>query len=167
MAHGQSTLLCLVGGAIGLMLAWSAVRLVVALGPVALPRLNEVRLDAVTSAFTFILSLATASGFHSADSVHANDPVDARERARERHNSGSSSRTSRVDGYRQVNCTRLPGSRTGRSCHTSAWTRLKNGGIRSDAERQGDADYGREPWATPHRTEPVTHVLRKISQPRP
>jgi putative ABC transport system permease protein len=56
----ESALLCLAGGAIGLALAWSAVHILVAFGPVNLPRLEEVRLDGVVWGFTFALSLVTA-----------------------------------------------------------------------------------------------------------
>lgn len=56
----ESALLCAVGGAIGLALAWSALRVLVAFGPVNLPRLNEVRLDALAVAFTCVLSLVMA-----------------------------------------------------------------------------------------------------------
>jgi putative ABC transport system permease protein len=48
------------GGAIGLALAWSAIHVLVAFGPVNLPRLEEVRLDGLVWAFTFVLSLVTA-----------------------------------------------------------------------------------------------------------
>ena len=56
----ESALLCLAGGAIGLAFAWSALHVLVAFGPVNLPRLDEVRLDGLVWAFTFVLSLVTA-----------------------------------------------------------------------------------------------------------
>jgi putative ABC transport system permease protein len=56
----ESALLCIGGGAIGLSLAWSALRVLVAFGPVNLPRLNEVGLDEVVLAFTFVLTLVSA-----------------------------------------------------------------------------------------------------------
>ena len=43
----ESVLLSAAGGAIGLGLAWGAVRLLVAAAPASLPRLDEVRLDGV------------------------------------------------------------------------------------------------------------------------
>jgi predicted permease len=55
----ESALLCTAGGAIGLAFAWSGLRVLVAFGPVNLPRLNEVRLDALVVAFTCVLSLVT------------------------------------------------------------------------------------------------------------
>ena len=45
----ESVLLSVAGGAIGLLLAWGAVRLLV-VGPATLPRLEEVRLDGVAVA---------------------------------------------------------------------------------------------------------------------
>ena len=61
----ESGLLSLAGGVIGLAIAWSAVDLLVAYGPTNLPRLQEVRLDGVVLAFTFVLSLLTAAAFGS------------------------------------------------------------------------------------------------------
>jgi predicted permease len=59
----ESVLLGVVGGIVGLALAWGGVRLLVAFGPVNLPRLNEVRIDAVVVLFTAGLSLLAALAF--------------------------------------------------------------------------------------------------------
>jgi putative ABC transport system permease protein len=59
----ESVLLGVIGGIVGLGLAWAGVRLLVAFGPVNLPRLSEVRLDAVVVAFTASLSLIAAFAF--------------------------------------------------------------------------------------------------------
>ena len=59
----ESVLLGVVGGALGLALAWAGVHLLVAFGPVNLPRLNEVRIDAVVVVFTAGLSLIAAFAF--------------------------------------------------------------------------------------------------------
>jgi predicted permease len=59
----ESVLLGVVGGTLGLALAWAGVRLLVAFGPVNLPRLNEVRIDAVVVGFTAGLSLLAALAF--------------------------------------------------------------------------------------------------------
>ncbi len=56
----ESVLLSMVGGLIGLALAWGAVRVLVTLGPTTLPRLGEVHLDRVAVAYTFVLSLLAA-----------------------------------------------------------------------------------------------------------
>jgi predicted permease len=61
----ESTLLCLSGGAAGLALAWSAVRVLVRAAPATLPRLEEVQLDGIVVAFTFLLSIVVALGFGS------------------------------------------------------------------------------------------------------
>ncbi|QSQ12200.1 ABC transporter permease [Myxococcus landrumensis] len=52
----ESLLLCFVAGALGLLLAWSALRLLTVLAPDHLPRLGEVGLDAHGVAFTFAIS---------------------------------------------------------------------------------------------------------------
>jgi putative ABC transport system permease protein len=59
----ESALLGVVGGILGLVLAWAGVRLLVAFGPVNLPRLSEVRIDAVVVVFTAGLSLLAAVAF--------------------------------------------------------------------------------------------------------
>jgi hypothetical protein len=59
----ESVLLSIAGGAIGLVIASGAVRLLVDFGPSTLPRLQEVRLDAVALAFTFVLSLLSGVAF--------------------------------------------------------------------------------------------------------
>jgi predicted permease len=59
----ESALLSIAGGVIGLVLAWGAVRLLVAFGPTNFPRLGEVGLDAVVLVFTFGLSMLAALAF--------------------------------------------------------------------------------------------------------
>jgi putative ABC transport system permease protein len=61
----ESVLLSLMGGAVGLGLAWAAVQMVLVFGPVNLPRLHEVRLDGVVVIFTAVLSVLTAFAFGS------------------------------------------------------------------------------------------------------
>src|SRR5215472_12003873 len=53
----ESLMLGLTGGIVGLGLAYAGVRLLVAIGPSNLPRLNEIALDGRTLAFTVVLSL--------------------------------------------------------------------------------------------------------------
>ena len=62
LAHflGESALLTAVAGALGLALAWIAVRLLVGAGPVQIPRLAEVRVDAAAIAFTIAMSALVA-----------------------------------------------------------------------------------------------------------
>jgi putative ABC transport system permease protein len=59
----ESALLSLVGGLLGFALAWVGIRLLVAFGPASLPRLDEVRLDVVTIAFTIGLMIVAALVF--------------------------------------------------------------------------------------------------------
>src|SRR3954466_6761867 len=61
----ESALLCTAGGAVGLALAWSALRVLAAFGPPNLPRLNEIRLDALVVTFTCVLNVVTAIAFGS------------------------------------------------------------------------------------------------------
>jgi putative ABC transport system permease protein len=61
----ESVPLCIAAGAVGLLLAWAAVRLLVAYGPASLPRLEEVRLDGLTVAFTFMVTMLAALSFGS------------------------------------------------------------------------------------------------------
>lgn len=56
----ESGLLAIVGAALGMPLAVFGVRLMIALDPQALPRAQEIHLDARVLAFSFVLSLATA-----------------------------------------------------------------------------------------------------------
>ena len=59
----ESVLLSITGGAVGLALAWGAVRLLVRIGPANLPRLAEVHLDGVAVVYTLALSLLAALVF--------------------------------------------------------------------------------------------------------
>ena len=53
----ESMLLGLMGGLVGVALAYAGVRVLVAIGPSNLPRLNEIAIDARTLGLTFILSV--------------------------------------------------------------------------------------------------------------
>ena len=59
----ESVLLAVVGGAVGVALAWFGVQLLVVFGPATLPRLNEVRIDGVVLVFSLALSLISAAAF--------------------------------------------------------------------------------------------------------
>ncbi|HTT25079.1 MAG TPA: ABC transporter permease [Candidatus Sulfotelmatobacter sp.] len=52
----ESLMLGLMGGVLGVGLAYAGVRLLLAIGPSNLPRLNEIAIDAQTLAFTLVLS---------------------------------------------------------------------------------------------------------------
>ena len=55
----ESLLLSVLGGAVGLLLAWWGVYLLVAFGPSDLPRLKEITVDARVLAFTFTIAMLT------------------------------------------------------------------------------------------------------------
>jgi len=59
----ESLLLALVGGLVGTLVAWAAVRVLVATGPEQLPRLADVALDARAVGAALALSLASAALF--------------------------------------------------------------------------------------------------------
>ena len=59
----ESLLLSALGGAVGLLLAWWGVYLLVRFGPTDLPRLNEIRVDARVLAFTAAVAMLTGIVF--------------------------------------------------------------------------------------------------------
>jgi predicted permease len=61
----ESFLLAAAGGAVGLLIAWTALRLVVQSGPSTLPRLHEIHLDAIAVSYVVLLSLVAAIAFGS------------------------------------------------------------------------------------------------------
>jgi len=56
----ESVLLGVIGGALGVGLAYAGLRLLLAIGPANLPRLSEISLDARTFGFTAVLSLVSS-----------------------------------------------------------------------------------------------------------
>ena len=56
----ESMLLGLMGGVLGVGLAYAGVRVLLAIGPANLPRLSEISLDSRTFAFTALLSLLSS-----------------------------------------------------------------------------------------------------------
>jgi len=67
----ESVLLSLLGGALGLLLAFMAVRVLRLFGPDTLPRLNEIGLDSRVLLFTFLVSLVTGIVFGLAPALRA------------------------------------------------------------------------------------------------
>jgi predicted permease len=59
----ESLMLALLGGVLGVALAYAGVRFLLTLGPANLPRLSEISIDARTLAFTFLLSLLSGLFF--------------------------------------------------------------------------------------------------------
>lgn len=63
MAHflGESAILAAIAAGAGLLVAWAAVRALVASGPTAIPRLAELHIDGATVAFTILTSIVVAA----------------------------------------------------------------------------------------------------------
>lgn len=70
----ESVVLGVVGGALGLLLAWGALKLLVALGPDSLPRLNEIGIDITVLAFTCGLSVLAGILFGLLPAVRYGSP---------------------------------------------------------------------------------------------
>ena len=67
----ENMLLAVLGGALGVLLAWWGLRLLLALCPANLPRLDNIRLDARVLWFTLALSLLTGLGVGLAPALQA------------------------------------------------------------------------------------------------
>ena len=88
----ESILLSLVGGALGLLLAFAIIYLLLYLKPASIPRLTEIYLDARSLAFTFSLSLLTGVLFGLFPALRASTP-DLEESLKEGSNRQSSGRS--------------------------------------------------------------------------
>ena len=67
----ESLLLSLVGGALGLLVAWWSVHLLLAASPLDIPRLKEIGLDRSVLAFTAVISILTGVIFGLAPALQA------------------------------------------------------------------------------------------------
>jgi putative ABC transport system permease protein len=67
----ESLLLAVVGGGLGLLIAWLSLRLLPILGLEKISRLQEVALDARVLCFTLVISLLTGLAFGLAPAIHA------------------------------------------------------------------------------------------------
>ncbi|HSF42212.1 MAG TPA: ABC transporter permease [Thermoanaerobaculia bacterium] len=70
----ESVLLAVLAAAVGLLLAWLGLRIVTAVGPADIPRLDEVGIDGRVLAFTLLVSLVTAVLFGLAPALQAARP---------------------------------------------------------------------------------------------
>ena len=59
----ESALLAMVGGALGLLIAWAALRLLVQVAPTSLPRMHEIRLEPIAVAYVGLLAMLAAVVF--------------------------------------------------------------------------------------------------------
>jgi predicted permease len=75
----ESAVLATAGGALGILVAWAGLRALIASAPVDLPRLEEVRVDALAVGFAFLASAvcATLFGVLPALRMARSDPQDA------------------------------------------------------------------------------------------
>jgi predicted permease len=74
----EGVLLSLLGGALGLALAWAGVRALVLAYPQALPRVADMGLDPVVLGFTLLVSIVTGVAFGLAPLLHALDDAPSR-----------------------------------------------------------------------------------------
>lgn len=70
----ESVLLSVVGGALGLAVAYGGIRLLVALNPPNIPRLSEIDVDSSVLGFTFLIALVTGLAFGLAPALEASKP---------------------------------------------------------------------------------------------
>ncbi len=70
----ESLVLALLGGILGLGLAWVGIQLLVALAPEGLPRVNELGLNGAVLLFTLVVSLATGLVFGLAPTLRLSRP---------------------------------------------------------------------------------------------
>jgi putative ABC transport system permease protein len=88
----ETMLVALVSGALGLLLGYAAVRVLVMNGPVGLPRLHEVRIDGTVVAFTAFASLISALFFGLMPLVRRLPPLAAVLQDASRGNTGGGAR---------------------------------------------------------------------------
>ena len=87
----ESALYALIGGTLGVLLAWQGVRLLVALAPTTIPRLDEVGLDWPVLLFSLVVSLGTGLLFGLAPALKA-APDTSAETLKETGRAGSQGR---------------------------------------------------------------------------
>jgi putative ABC transport system permease protein len=73
----ESTLLALLGGAVGLFFAYAGVQMVRAWNPGDLPRVNDIHLDGHVLAFTFVISVVIGVLFGLAPAMHSSRGLNA------------------------------------------------------------------------------------------
>jgi putative ABC transport system permease protein len=75
----ESGLIALIAAAMGLLISFGAIRLLIVLGPASVPRLDELSIDATVFAFALVVSLTTMTVFGLVPALQAaaNDPQEA------------------------------------------------------------------------------------------
>jgi putative ABC transport system permease protein len=94
----ESSGIAVLAAAIGLAISYAAVRVLVALGPDSVPRLDEVSIDGRVLAFALLVALATTAAFGLAPAIQAarQDPQDALRTESRGSTSGAGSRRLRA-----------------------------------------------------------------------
>jgi len=70
----ESVLLSLVGGTLGLLMAYGGIRLLVSLNPPNIPRLTEINVDSRVLGFTYLIAVTTGIIFGLAPAMEASKP---------------------------------------------------------------------------------------------
>ena len=70
----ESVLLALIGGVLGLLLAFGGIKLLIAINPANIPRLNEINIDASVLGFTLLVSVLTGLIFGLIPALQASNP---------------------------------------------------------------------------------------------
>lgn len=70
----ESVILGLIAGALGVLLAWAGIRVLVAVGPASIPRLGEVGIDGTVLAYTTAISLAAGLLFGLVPALRTGSP---------------------------------------------------------------------------------------------
>ena len=70
----ESVLLAFIGGALGMALAYGGLRVLLAVHPAGIPRVEDVRLDAVVLGFSLLITVATGAVFGLAPAVELSRP---------------------------------------------------------------------------------------------
>jgi putative ABC transport system permease protein len=87
----ENMLLAVLGGALGVLLAWWGLRILLALSPADIPRLDNIHLDALSLWFTLALSLITGLGVGLAPALQATR-LELNQALKEGWNGGAGSR---------------------------------------------------------------------------
>ena len=70
----ESVLLALIGGVLGLLLAFGGIKLLIAINPANIPRLSEINIDASVLGFTLLVSVLTGLIFGLIPALQASKP---------------------------------------------------------------------------------------------
>jgi putative ABC transport system permease protein len=94
----ESGVLALAGGALGLLLAWTGTRALIAVAPASIPRLDEIIIDGMVLIFTLVLALGAGLLFGLVPAIYGarGAPADALKEGGKSQHRGGSHRVRRV-----------------------------------------------------------------------